>query len=83
MEQTWAEWHHMIEEIGGNTGNPEASSSHIQPEGQLPPPLSNIPLISSLESVHHVFTQSLRLDVRSLIWPEAWFPGDDLSLIHI
>lgn len=80
MDQTWAEWHHTIEEIGGNTGNPEASSSRIQftqPEGQLPPPLSNIPLIPCLESIHHVFTQSLRVDVRLLIWPEAWFPGDN------
>ena len=62
MDQTWAGWHHMIEEIGGNTGNtgnPEASSSRIQftrAEGQLPPPPSNIPLIPCLESVHHVFT---------------------------
>lgn len=80
MDQTWTEWHHTIEEIGGNTGNPEASSSRIQftqPEGQLPPPLSNIPLIPCLESIHHVFTQSLRVDVRLLIWPEAWFPGDN------
>ncbi|KAJ6143203.1 hypothetical protein N7471_002656 [Penicillium samsonianum] len=79
MDQTWTEWRHLIEGIDPATTEPEAPR-RIQftlAENQLSSPPPNIPLIPHLLSVHHAFAQALRINVGLMIWPEAWFPGDD------
>ncbi|CAI7588716.1 unnamed protein product [Penicillium glandicola] len=80
MDQTYEEWHHLIEGIGQVVEEPEPSTSHMQftqAEGQLEPALCKTSLIPHLASIHHAFVQALRVDVRLMIWPESWFPGDD------
>ncbi|CAP93412.1 Pc16g07420 [Penicillium rubens Wisconsin 54-1255] len=72
MDQTWTEWQHMIKSL--NEG-PGASSTHIPAKLPAPPP--NIPFTPHLERVHHMFLHALKLDVHSLVWPSAWFPGDE------
>ncbi|EKV17431.1 Major facilitator superfamily domain, general substrate transporter [Penicillium digitatum] len=67
MDQISSEWRHMIEDIGEGKARPEASD-------QLPSSISLIPL---LETAHHVFAQAFRINVPLMLWPEAWFPGDD------
>ncbi|KAJ5158704.1 uncharacterized protein N7500_008355 [Penicillium coprophilum] len=75
MDQTYTEWRHLIDGIGEGPAKPDHSTSHIQ--FTVPSTPSNTSLIPHLESVHHVFGQALSVDIRLMIWPESWFPGDD------
>ncbi|KAJ5185461.1 hypothetical protein N7491_006673 [Penicillium cf. griseofulvum] len=75
MDQTYAEWRHLMDDIGEDPAKPEPLTSHIQ--FTVPPTPSNTPLIPHLESAHHIFSQAFNIDIRLLVWPESWFPGDE------
>ncbi|KAJ5950969.1 uncharacterized protein N7479_009382 [Penicillium vulpinum] len=73
MDQTYEEWRHLIEGLGQGTGKRQPPTLR----NILPSTPSNTSLIPHLEGVHHVFAQALNVDIRLMIWPQSWFPGDE------